>query len=194
MKLNQPEDATPIRPEDLDDLIPDLKTQEELNEFEQRNIALAEQWAAKSRKLNKGFPSSDTLKLLHEKMFDKTWKWAGDFRLKELTIGIEWSHISTEVKKLCDDVHYRIANNTYSWDEIAVRFHHRLVFIHPFQNGNGRHARLATDLLFLNRNQAPFTWGSARIDKKGSTRDDYIRALKAADKGDFSLLLTFARS
>ena len=194
MKLNQPEDATPIRPEDLDDLIPDLTTQEELNDFEQKNIALAEQWAPKSRKLKANFPSSDSLKLLHKKMFDKTWKWAGDFRLKELTIGIEWSQISTEVKKLCDDVDYWIKNKTYSCDEIAARFHHRLVFIHPFKNGNGRHARLATEILLSAHNQTPFTWGSTRIDKKGSIRDDYIRALKAADNGDLRLLMIFARS
>lgn len=194
MKFYQPEDATPIRPEDIDDLIPDLKNQEELNQFEQKNISLAEQWAAKSRKLKKGFPSNETLRLLHEKMFDKTWKWAGEFRLTELTIGIEWSHISTEVKKLCDDVHYWIANKTYDWDELAARFHHRLVFIHPFKNGNGRHARLATDILLSNHDQATFTWGSARIDKKSSTRDDYIRALKAADSGDYQLLIAFVRT
>lgn len=194
MKFNQPEDATPIRPDDIDDLIPDLKNQEELNEFEQKNIEMAEKWAAKSRKLKKSFPSCETLKLLHKKMFDKTWKWAGDFRLKELTIGIEWSHISTEVKKLCDDTHFWIMNNTYDWDEIAARFHHRLVFIHPFKNGNGRHGRLATDILLSNHHQTVFTWGSARIDKRSSARDNYIRALKAADKGDFKLLIAFTRS
>lgn len=194
MKLDRPQDATPIRPEDLADLIPDLKSQEELNDFEQKNIALAEQWAPKSRGLKKGFPSNETLKLLHKKMFDKTWKWAGEFRIKELSIGIEWSQISTEVKKLCDDVHYWIEHETYPWNEIAARFHHRLVFIHPFMNGNGRHARLATEILLSEHGQEVFTWGSERIDKRGQTRDDYVTALKAADKGNYQPLIKFVRT
>ena len=194
MKIIQPNGATPLRQEDLDDLVPDITTQEELNDFEQKNIAAAEQWAQKSRKLKSRFPATTTLKLLHEKMFDQTWSWAGDFRRTDLNIGVPWSKISMEIKNLCDDVDYWIKHKTYPWDEIGIRFHHRLVFIHPFKNGNGRHARLATDILLLNHKQTPFTWGSARIDKKGETRAEYIRSLKEADKGHFELLSRFVRS
>jgi len=194
MKFSQPEGATPIRPEDVDDLIPEITTQEELNEFEQANIAKGYQWASSSKKIKSEFPTIETLKLLHKEMFDQTWKWAGEFRLVELTIGIEWSQIATEVKKLCDNVAYWIEHGTYSEDEIAIRFHHRLVFIHPFKNGNGRHARLATNILLGKMGKEPFTWGSGHIGKKGSTRDNYITALKAADNGDHSQLVAFART
>ncbi len=194
MKFVTPDGATPIDADAQHDLIPSLSTQEELNVFEQTNIALAEQWAAKSRALRKGFPSLDTLKLLHRKMFDKTWKWAGEFRKIDMNIGTDWKAISVELKKLCDDVPYWIKNKTYPWDEIAIRFHHRLVSIHPFKNGNGRHGRLAANVLLLQHRQTPFTWGAETLTAKESARDNYIRELKISDKGDIGGLLKFARS
>ena len=194
MKLNQPDGATPIREDDLHDLIPALTIQDELNEFEQKNIESAAQWATRSRKIKSAFPDLETIKLLHEKMFDETWKWAGEFRKVELSIGIEWSHIASEIKKLADDVSYWLKHSTYLPDEIAYRFHHRLVFIHPFKNGNGRHARLATDLLMAGMGIEPFTWGAQQLKKKGAPRATYIAALKAADSGDFSLLAKFVRT
>jgi Fic-DOC domain mobile mystery protein B len=194
VKFETPEGATPIDGDALHDLIPSISTQAELNEFEQANIALAERWAIKSRSLRKNFPSLESLKLLHEKMFDKTWKWAGEFRTTDLNIGVDWRVISQELKKLCDDVHYWLEKKTFPWEELAARFHHRLVFIHPFKNGNGRHARLAANILLTQNGQAPFTWGSQTIGKKGSARDEYIVALKEADGGSVGRLIKFARS
>jgi len=96
---------------------------------------------------------------------------------------------------LCDDVRYWIANETFEADEIAARFHHRLVQIHLFPNGNGRHARLMADILleqFLGR--PPFTWGSANLANTGDDRKRYIESLAAADKGDYTLLMEVVRS
>jgi Fic-DOC domain mobile mystery protein B len=99
-----------------------------------------------------------------------------------------------ELHGLCDDTCFWIANQTFPWDESGVRFHHRLVSIHPFNNGNGRHARLATDILLVQNGQVPFTWGSRSLTAAGGTRSDYIAALQAADGGDYAPLLAFVRT
>jgi Fic-DOC domain mobile mystery protein B len=194
VKIKTHENATLIKGDDLSDLIPKIHTQDELNEFEQANIQFAVRWAARGTGLSKDFPSDATLKFLHRKMFDKTWKWAGEFRKIELNRGVDWRKIPTEVKKLCDDAHYWIQNKTYAWDELAARFHYRLVFVHPFKNGNGRHGRLATDLLLERNGQELFTWGSQSLTEKSIVRDEYVSALKEADKGNIGRLIGFVRS
>ena len=135
-------------------------------------------------------------------MFDKTWKWAGQFRKSEKNIGIHWSQVSIKIKELCDNVQYQLDHNVYSKDEIAIRFHHALVWIHAFPNGNGWHARLMADLLIFLQGAKQFSWGlhqklsSSNSDLYNSTpvRKQYIEALQFADRGDFSKLLIFARS
>ena len=128
-------------------------------------------------------------------MFNKTWKWAGQFRKSEKNIGVAWKKIPEMLKALCDDVQYQIKHTTFSHDEIAIRFHHRLVFIHPFPNGNGRHARLSADLLIILLSDKRFTWGMNQdLTQECSVRKEYIHALKLADKGDYAKLITFARS
>jgi Fic-DOC domain mobile mystery protein B len=131
-------------------------------------------------------------------MFKDVWKWAGKYRKSLKNIGVSAVQIPVEVKKLCEDTQFWIQNHTYSWDEIGVRFHHRLVSIHPFPNGNGRHARLATDILMRANGQEPFTWGGESevdlIGSAGETRGGYLAALKAADNGDVGPLLSFARN
>jgi Fic-DOC domain mobile mystery protein B len=102
--------------------------------------------------------------------------------------------IKHTVAALCGDVHYWIENNTYDADEIAVRFHHRLTFIHPFPNGNGRHARLIADILLIKLGRSAFTWGSANLVKEGEARTKYLEGIRAADNGDIGPLLKFARS
>lgn len=195
MKLNYPEGATPIDGDLLAGLIPSLSTQKELNEFEQYNIGLAIKWAQKSRKLRSGLLTISSLKLLHKKMFDQTWKWAGEFRKSNTNIGVEWYIIPEDLKKLCDDTKFWIENKAFGWDELAIRFHHRLVSIHPFPNGNGRHSRLATDLFLEQNGNIPFSWGGGRnIQAKGPDRKEYISALHDADGGSFENLLKFARS
>jgi Fic-DOC domain mobile mystery protein B len=197
IQLNYPPGATPLDGDELASLIPGhITTQGELNEWEQLNIVQGENWARKQRKaiLNEGF-----LRQLHKQMFGETWKWAGEFRKSDKNIGVDWLKIGVELKKLLDDTHYQIEHASYPPDEIGVRFHHRLVAIHPFPNGNGRHARLMADLLVERLGQSRFTWGrrslvdTSLIDAT-PIRQHYIAALQAADRRDITPLLVFARS
>ena len=127
-------------------------------------------------------------------MFNKTWKWAGKPRRKETQLGIDPAHIQVELKKLFDDVAYQIEHKTLPLDEIATMFHHRLVSIHPFPNGNGRHARLITDVLLVRNGAEPFTWGAGELVEAGEVRDRYLAALRVADQRDYGPLLEFVRS
>ena len=127
-------------------------------------------------------------------MFGDVWSWAGEFRRTERNIGIEPVLIPVELRTLLVDVRYWIEYGTYPTDEIAIRFHHRLVAIHPFPNGNGRTARLMADLLVVELGDEPFTWGRASLTDVGQTRSKYIEALRAADRLDIAPLLGFARS
>src|ERR1700733_2964862 len=190
MKFNYPLGATPLEHEELADLIPNhITTQEELNAWEERNILIAQQWAIRKKEI----VSLTFIKELHEHMFDKTWKWAGQFRKSEKNIGVHWPQISTKIKELCDDVQCQLDNSVFSKDEIAVRFHHRLVLIHPFPNGNGRHARLIADLLIMQQGNSRFSWGMHQnLYKATPIRTQYIESLRLADRGDYSKLLTFA--
>ncbi len=184
--------ATPLDADELASLIPShITTQGELNEWEQLNIVQGDTWARKQRKeiLDEGF-----LRRLHQQMFGETWRWAGTFRKSDKNIGVDWLHIGVELRKLLDDVRYQMANDSLPPDDIAVRFHHRLVAIHPFPNGNGRHARLMADLLVERLGRPRFTWGSASLTDANETRQRYIAALQAADARDIAPLLAFARS
>jgi len=185
---------TPLSPEELADLIPSLATKEDLNEWERENIINAREWAAKDRTTAIDVVSDAYIRKLHEKMFDQTWKWAGQYRNTEKNIGIPFHEIREQLGGLVGDVRYWIENQTYSADEIAMRFHHRLVQIHPFPNGNGRHARLLADLLVTKLGQRSFTWGARDLVKAGEARAKYLEAIRAADDGDIKLLFTFARS
>ena len=193
-EFEHPEGATAIDANELEGLkLTHITTRLELNRWEQDNINEALEWIENSKPeniLNESF-----MKLLHKKMFGNVWKWAGTFRKSEKTIGVPWYIISVELKKLFDDVLYWIENKTFSDDEIAARFHHRLVAIHLFPNGNGRHARLITDIFLENvLNKSPFTWGNANLLKSGDDRKKYIESLIAADKGEYEKLLDFVRS
>ena len=193
MEIISPTGATPLEPDDLNDLIPQLTTREELNEFEQRNIFKAVVLAEKSRKLKQDLLNISSLTWLHEKMFKEVWKWAGEFRTQQTNIGVEPYQISEQLKILCDDAKYWIKNSTYELPECAVRIHHRLVQIHPFVNGNGRHARLIADLMMFYAKHERFTWGGHEpIDAEGQTRDWYLRALRKADAGIYDELIQFA--
>ena len=127
-------------------------------------------------------------------MFGRVWHWAGTFRRSMKNIGIDAYRIPQELRQLMDDCRYWIEHKTYEPDEIAARFHHRLVSIHPFPNGNGRHARLAADRLLVAFGQPRFTWGRVNLVDANETRDSYIAALNAADRHDIGPLLEFVRS
>lgn len=192
VKIVSPPGSTPLEPEELDGLIPlHITTQEQLNAWEQANIIEAERWASKKKNLlSVGF-----IQKLHCHMFNQTWKWAGKFRFSGKNIGINWHMIPEELQKLCVDVLYQLANNSFPDDEIAIRMHHRLVWIHPFPNGNGRHARLMADLLIMQRGTPRFSWGATQnLYEATPVRKKYIKALQLADQGDYSELIIFARS
>jgi Fic-DOC domain mobile mystery protein B len=127
-------------------------------------------------------------------MLGDVWRWAGQFRRSERNIGIPFYEIPAAIRQLLEDTKAWIEYGSYPADEIAVRFHHRLVQIHPFANGNGRHARLMADLLIMQGGGKRFSWGSENLADPGVTRRQYIEALRAADRRDFGPLLAFARS
>lgn len=185
--------ATPLDPNEVDGLLPShLRTQQELNEWEQANIGRALSWLASARKrdvLSEGF-----VRELHRRMFNDTWRWAGTFRSTERNIGVAPEQIAPKLHDLLDDARYWREQRTYAIDEAAARFHHRLVAIHCFANGNGRHARLLTDLLLQSEGAVPFSWGRGDLVHAGEARVRYLTALRAADAGNLSALLQFVRS
>ena len=128
-------------------------------------------------------------------MFKHVWKWAGKFRKTNKNIGVEYYMISTELRKLLGDADYWLKNNTYSIQDIAIIFHHRLVKIHLFANGNGRHARFVADAIIAKYNSENLSWGrNSDLTKPDDVRKKYITALKEADKGDYEALIRFAKS
>ena len=189
----EPDDAaTPLTPEEIRDLIPaHIAYRSELNEAEQGNIARAQEWALGPRW--RDLLSEKFAKALHRRMLGDVWRWAGRFRTSQRNMGIDYWLIPTELRKLLDDTKAWIEFKTYPADEIAVRFHHRLVLIHPFPNGNGRHARLMADLLIMRLGGERFSWGRESLRDPGVARQQYIAALRAADNHDIAPLLAFAR-
>lgn len=183
---------TPLEAEERDQLIPSYITlRRELNEAEQINIANAAKWLAARKRdvLDEKF-----LRTLHARMFGDVWKWAGEYRKTARNIGVDAWRIPMDVAQAIDDAKFWVANGTYPPDEIAVRFSHRLVAIHPFPNGNGRFSRMVGDLLAQQLGQPRFSWGSANLVDPNQTRQDYVAALRAADVHDFDALIAFARS
>jgi Fic-DOC domain mobile mystery protein B len=193
-EFQYPSGATPIDPDEMNGLkIGHISTREELNRCEQDNINEALEWLEKRRKKS-DILTEKFIKTLHKKMFGKVWRWAGSFRRSGKNIGADWAQFPFYLSNLLGDVQYWIGNNTYSPDEIAVRFHHKLVWIHLFPNGNGRHARLMTDVLLRDvLKKEPFTWNVKNIGDKDQVRNFYIDALKKADADDYSKLLEFVR-
>jgi Fic-DOC domain mobile mystery protein B len=187
--------STPIDPEELDDLIPDLSTQEDLNEWERENILEARTWALGERQIKHNDPLSEPyIRELHRRMFNHTWKWAGTYRKTEKTIGVLSHEIRNRLPVLLGNARYWIDRKTYDVDEIAVRTHHEMVVIHPFPKGNGRHARLLADVIAVKLDRPAFTWGQKEIVAAGPVRNAYLDALRAADNGNVQDLLRFARS
>lgn len=189
---DEPDDATRLTPEERDGLIPSHVTlRRELNELEQQNIveAAAAIYSRQRDPLNEAFARG-----LHRQMFNKVWKWAGKYRTSNKNLGATYWEIQPALVGVFDNVRYWVEHKTYPPDEIAVRLHHDAVWIHPFPNGNGRWSRLMADVLAARLDQPRFTWGGSALGAPDATRRDYIDALKAADKHDYSALLLFART
>lgn len=193
--LTYEEGQTPLDPEQINGLkIKTISTQQQLNEFEQTNINEALKWLNTKRKINEVL-SEQFLIQVHKRMLGMVWKWAGNFRVTETNIGIEWTKIPIELRLLIDDTKYWVEHQTYDPEQIAIRFKHRLVSIHCFPNGNGRHSRIMADLVAKHVFELEkFSWGQSSLLASSEQRKLYLKALQKADMGDYDALLEFARS
>ncbi len=187
---------TPLTSEEQLDLIPSLSTRAQLNELERHTIHAARIWAMRPKALARPDLLSDTFaRELHRRMFHGVWRWAGRYRTTEKNLGWESHRVVEGVRNIFDDAQSQLTYASYPLHEVAVRLHHRLVLIHPWPNGNGRHARLIADLLVASHTGAPLTWGaSANLVPTSETRTRYLSAVRAADENNFTPLLDFARS
>ena len=184
--------ATPLTDEEREGLkLSFVTTRDDLNAAEQQNIIKARRWAfkRKNKVLNR-----DYLNDVHKRMYGDVWKWAGTYRTTGKSIGVDAYRIQTDLQEMLDNVSYWIEHETYPPDEFVARFHHKLVYIHPYPDGNGRHARLAADILLKEMGQKPFTWGRSNLRDAGEARKTYIDGLRAADGHDYAKLLGFVRS
>lgn len=199
--FDEPPGATPVSEEDKAGLIPSwIAYRSELNMVERDGILLARVWAFEQHgpwTLDE-LLREDTMLGLHARMFGQVWRWAGELRMRETNIGVAPYLIRSELRSLLDDVRAQTANPArlvWAPDEVAVRFHHRLVLVHAFPNGNGRHARLVADLLVRSLGEPVFTWGSVSLEDEGEARTRYLAALRIADSASqYAPLIDFARS
>jgi len=190
--INEPAGATPIDPDEMEGLLHShITTRGELDELEQANIVEGMQWLKKQK--NADVLSEKFVRDLHRRLLGQVWRWAGAFRQTEKNIGVDPLQIAIQLRQLLDDANYWIENETYPPIELAARFHHRLVLIHLFPNGNGRHSRIMADAILtklLGENVIDWA-GGYRLEAMNERRDQYISALRAADGHDFSQLLEF---
>ena len=193
MNLDYPPGATPLDPDEAAGLIPShIANHGQLNEWEMVNIIEGERWAFGRRHRN--LLGNEFVCALHKRMFGTTWRWAGKFRTTEKNIGVDPLRIQTALHDLCEDVKTQLECKSYPLDEIAARFSHRLVAIHPFANGNGRLSRTMADLLLVQHDAPRFFWGAGNLVADGEVRQRYLAALRAADAKDYGPLLAFVRS
>ncbi|QIK41057.1 mobile mystery protein B [Pontivivens nitratireducens] len=192
MTFEEPDGATPLDPDEMEGLrFKHISTRGELDELEQANITQGLRWL--SRRRGGDILADDFVRSLHKRLFGDVWKWAGTYRLREKNIGIDPMLISVQLRYLLDDARYWAEHSTYEPLEAAARFHHRMVQIHPFPNGNGRHARISADI-YLNDyfDLSPIAWASGfNLQADNERRSQYIIALRAADGGDFEPIISF---
>ncbi len=196
LDLEYNDGQTPLDEDEKQDLrIPTIATREELDEFEQLNVEEAMQWVMSKNFRAEIIFTEKFIRSLHKRMFGKIWKWAGSFRVTNKNLGVDKWQIPVAVKNLCDDVMYWHKNEIYTPDELSLRFKHRIVSIHCFPNGNGRHSRLMADIIITNvYGRSAFSWGTKTLISSSDYRDAYIQAVRLADNGNYDLLLEFARS
>jgi len=195
LNLEFGEGQTPIDADERDSLlIPTITNRRDLDEFEQLNIEDAVEWTMRRKFSVENILTENFIREAHRKMFGRTWSWAGEFRTTNKNLGVDKTMIREELKKRFDDCTHWIAHRVFSPDEVALRFSHRLVSVHPFPNGNGRHSRLMADVLAAHGYDLPvFTWGMATLVQPGEARKKYLSALKEADGGNYEPLILFAR-
>ncbi len=188
--------STPLDADEAAALVPThVTTQADLNAWEQHNILQGREWAQRPTQTKRELLDEGFIRELHRRMFCDTWKWAGKFRSTDKNIGIGWEHIAVQLRNLLDNTRYQRDHTECSPHDLAIRFHHRLVWIHPFPNGNGRVSRLMADLLAARLGRDAFSWGGgADLELVSKVRDEYLQALRRADAGSFESLVAFARS
>jgi Fic-DOC domain mobile mystery protein B len=164
----------------------------ELDELEDVNIQNGLEWL--NRQKTDDYLSIDFICKLHEKLFSDVWKWAGKFRTAEVNISKYRPYdVGPQLKNFFEDAKVWITSGQMSWDEISAEMHHRLVTIHPFPNGNGRTTRIYTEYVQKRNNQEVTSWNAALAHQPKRRRESYIKALRDADKGDFTLLIEFMK-
>lgn len=192
------EGQTPLDEEEKEGLlIPSVTTKGDLDEVEQRNIEEAVRWTALRRKrfTAQEILTEEFVMELHRRMLSDVWKWAGSFRRTDKNIGVSKHYVGVELRALLDDCKYWIDHVTFPLEEIAIRFKHRLVAIHCFANGNGRHSRLMADLIAEKVfGLKPFSWGGKSLTSTSDIRSTYIAALREADQSNYEPLMLFVRS
>lgn len=178
--------------DDISGLIPAYITnRKELDEAEFLNINKAFKfYFINPKNLSKFEITRESLFNVHKKMFSLVWEWAGKKRKSNKNIGIEPYKIDEEIKKLIDDYNYWIKNDS-DFTEILARLHHRFVWIHPFEGGNGRWARLVTDILYFKKTKKHLNFPEDELKLRTTFRDEYLKALKESDKGNFDSLVIF---
>jgi len=196
LEFDYKDGQTPLDEQEKEGLkIKSITTQGELDEFEQLNIEKAVEWTIRTKLKPENILTEKFIKDLHKRMYNDVWKWAGEFRKTEKNIGIPWTQIGIELKNLLDDTKYWIENKTFSPKEIAIRFKHRIVSIHCFPNGNGRHSRMMADIIIESIfKEEIFSWHQSNMVKANETRKEYIEALKKADNGNIEPLINFAKN
>jgi len=194
LNLKYTDGQTPLDEDEKEGLkIKSITTQKELDEFEQLNIEKAVEWTIHTNLKPEKIVTEKFIKDLHKKMYGDVWKWAGEFRKSDKNIGINWTQIGIELKNLMDDTKYWIENKSYPSEEIAIRFKHRIVAIHCFPNGNGRHSRMMADIIMESIfGKEIFSWHKSNMVKADETRKAYISALREADNGNINPLIQFA--
>ncbi|CAC9528354.1 hypothetical protein [uncultured Gammaproteobacteria bacterium] len=160
--------------------------------FEAQNILKAslDYWGGVPNKKSASLDTDFFLKL-HKEMFGNVWDWAGKIRTVELNFGVKAYLVSTELKKLADDLNFWHENKSFDVMEIATRLHHRVVVIHPFLNGNGRWSRMLANIYLKQNNLSPTKWNEDFLAKENIHRSDYIQALKQTDNSDYEFLIKF---
>ncbi len=196
LELEYDDGQTPLDEDEKEGiLIKTITTRGELNEAEQLNIQEAVEWTLRKKLSQEEILDESFIRELHARMYSAVWKWAGEFRKSDKNIGVDKFQIPVQLRSLLDDCKLWITKNELSNDEVALRFKHRLVSIHCFSNGNGRHSRLMADVIISKIfDTQVFTWSANTLVKEGEARTKYLEALRAADKGEYAPLLTFARS
>ena len=182
--------------EDASGLVPlHVTTRKELYEAEFINITEAVQYYLSNPNLLNRFEITRQILFdVHKKMFNKVWSWAGKKRTSNKNIGIEPYKIDEEIKKLVDDYNFWIKENM-KIIEIAARLHHRLVWIHPFEGGNGRWSRFTANLIYYKNTKTLLNWpeDELQLKKKSSFREKYLKALQEADSGKYDQLIKLHR-